>query len=234
MSVSEAARPSHTKQEPDLFFPASDSEDDDEVTAVPLPSSTIAADLSSSSTTLRQNGSASHRKGISPNNGDVKPLVGSQGSDIVPLDWKPDFSTPTAGPSKLKRPSPSRSPSSNIPPSFTDGYLGEFVCEGWSLSKGKGYCVPGSEVIFERPKAAKMAEDDSKILARSKDKIGPARLVNGKVVNAKAKPVGGKQVTLGALGMGKKAASTVSQNSVPRCSTDDREAHEKTSREACC
>jgi DNA repair protein RAD5 len=90
------------------------------------------------------------------------------------------------------------------------GYLGEFVCEGWSLSKGKGYCSPGSKIFFERPKPAKVVEDDARALARSKETIGPARLVNGKIVHAKGKPVAGKQMTLGSMGLGKRTATAVS------------------------
>ena len=65
-------------------------------------------------------------------------------------------------------------------------------------------------MVFERPKAAKAVEDDSKSIARSKEKIGPARLVNGKMVNAKGKPVTGKQMTLGSMGLAKKGAAAVS------------------------
>jgi hypothetical protein len=98
----------------------------------------------------------------------------------------------------------------SIPEGFAGGYLGEFVCEGWSLSKGKGYCSPGSKIVFERPKPPKTVEDEARTLARSKEKVGPARLVNGKVVHAKGKPVAGKQMTLGAMGMSKKAPPPVS------------------------
>ena len=38
------------------------------------------------------------------------------------------------------------------------------------------------------------------------EKVGPARLVNGKMVHGKSKTMAGKQVTLGSMGMGKKAA----------------------------
>jgi DNA repair protein RAD5 len=64
-------------------------------------------------------------------------------------------------------------------------------------------------VVFERPKVAKAVEDDAKSIARSKEKVGPARLVNGKMVNAKGKPVTGKQMTLGGM-MAKKASPAVS------------------------
>jgi hypothetical protein len=77
------------------------------------------------------------------------------------------------------------------------------------LSKGKGYCSNGSRIEFERPKPAKVTNDQSPF-EKSKEKLGPTKLVGGKVVTAKGKPGGGKQVTLGAM-MAKKAASAVSQ-----------------------
>jgi hypothetical protein len=82
------------------------------------------------------------------------------------------------------------------------------VCEGWSLSKGKGYCSPGSKVVFERPKASKGGESESKSLMTGKEKLGPARLVNGKMVHAKGKVTAGKQMTLGQM-MAKKATPAV-------------------------
>jgi DNA repair protein RAD5 len=123
--------------------------------------------------------------------------IKSQDSDIVPLDQPEPFSTNGAGPSRpLKRPSPeSRSSSFQVPSSFTGGYLGEFVCEGWSLSKGKGYCTPGSKIVFERPKTKAAVAQEKGLFGK-----GPAKLVGGKVVNAKT-----KQVTLGSM-MAKKAA----------------------------
>ena len=207
-----------SRKEPDLFFPSSDSEEE-EVLHINPTTSTIDGRSSSSSTTIKGIGihSSPIRNSSTLSNGETKPLISSQGSsDIIPLDascFQPTSSS--AGPSRHRRPSPlSHSSSSNVPLSFTSGYLGEFVCEGWSLSKGKGYCVPGSKVVFERPKIVKGSDEDAKIISRSKDKVGPAKLVNGKVVNAKSKPVGGKQVTLGSLGMGKKAASLAR---LPRC-----------------
>jgi DNA repair protein RAD5 len=133
----------------------------------------------------------------------------SQDSDIVPLDVPSSTlaasSSNGAGPSRhLKRPSPpSRASSYHVPAAFTGGYLGEFVCEGWSLSKGKGYCTPGSKIVFERPKPAKTATQDDSKPAGKMEKAGPGKLVGGKMVHSgKA-----KQVTLGAM-MAKKAAPT--------------------------
>jgi hypothetical protein len=194
-SPSPTPRPIRTS-EPDLFF-GSDSEDDAPV-AQSGPSSPVKLDLEPSPSMSRQ---------ARPNVG-IKRAT-SADSDIVAVDTKPPVAPSNAGPSvpTRKRPSVSRSPSGSIPPSFTGGYLGEFVCEGWSLSKGKGYCVPGSKVIFERPKPTKAAENGKTVMS-SGAKAGPTKLVNGKVVNGKGKPVG-KQMTLGSMGLGKKAATAV-------------------------
>lgn len=178
------------KSEPDLFFPSSDSEDEQPVVAGPSASSATPAVQASSSSRAAQSSS--------------RPRLRSSSPDIIAM---PSSSTQT--PLARKRPSASRTPSQTAPADFTTGYLGEFVCEGWSLSKGKGYCSAGSKVIFERPKAVKTAEEDKS--AGSKIKTGPARLVNGKMVHAKGKPAnGGKQATLGSMGMGKKATTAVS------------------------
>jgi hypothetical protein len=38
-------------------------------------------------------------------------------------------------------------------------------------SKGKGYCSPGSKVVFERPKASKGGESESKSLMTGKEPL---------------------------------------------------------------
>jgi DNA repair protein RAD5 len=177
--------------EPDLFFPASDSEDELAVVEKkPTPRT------SSSVTGVSVGKSSTAAKGRSSSSSGAY----DEDDEIIAI------AQPQAGPSSLKRPAPpARSPSSQarIPSSFSDGYLGEFVCEGWSLSKGKGYCTPGSKIVFERPKPAK-AQDEGKLPASGNmEKAGPARLVGGKVVNGKGK-VAGKQITLGAM-MSKKS-----------------------------
>ncbi|WWD17390.1 hypothetical protein CI109_101831 [Kwoniella shandongensis] len=198
------------KSSPDLFFPVSDSEEENEAPVV-RSSATIAGP--SSSSVKKENGSSSTfvSNGILDMDAKDEPQLffGSQNSDdIVPLDIKPPPPPSSAGPSSTRKRLMSQSPPSSIPQNFEAGYLGEFVCEGWSLSKGKGYCQPGSKVVFERPKPQKViTEEDARAAARSKEKAGPARLVNGKVVGAKAKPIAGKQMTLGSM-MGKKGAAT--------------------------
>ncbi|OCF36767.1 DNA repair protein RAD5 [Kwoniella heveanensis BCC8398] len=225
-SIASPPPPPTKRSSPDLFFPVSDSEEEDDIVAT---SSALAGPSSSAVKTevgsqqLDSNGnhrassaSTSQMRVNASRQQDTTSFFSSQNSDdVIPLDSNPAQSSArsagAAGPSSAtlaprKRGSKSsQSPPASIPASFETGYLGEFVCEGWSLSKGKGYCSPGSKVIFERPRAKNVVtlEDDAKVLARAKEKAGPARLVNGKVVGARAKPIGGKQVTLGSM-MGKK------------------------------
>jgi DNA repair protein RAD5 len=187
------AAPTRQKSEPDLFFPSSDSEDDrDDIMDI---KPTTVAEKRIPSPALRS------RSRTPPSNGHLKghKSIKSQDSDIIPIDQPSSSSANTngAGPSRpLKRPSPgSRTSSFQVPSSFTGGYLGEFVCEGWSLSKGKGYCTPGSKIVFERPKAKAAVSQEKGSFGK-----GPAKLVGGKVVNGKT-----KQVTLGSM-MAKKAA----------------------------
>lgn len=171
-----------------LFFPADSDSEEDEV---------VANGHDSGSEQPRQREAL-----FIPDDEDDIVVVGSTlRTSPGPSSSKPVTSSPlppssSAGPSKpTKRSTSSSQTHSSVRPGFTRGYLGEFVCEGWSLSKGKGYCSPGSRVIFERPKAKK---GDNPVGPDTSAKLGPARLVNGKVVHAKAK-IGGKQMTLGAM-----------------------------------
>lgn len=194
------------KSDPDLFFPASDSEDEDYVDDTPEKPRAKAGPSKVKPKT--SNGSSTFSRPA------PKARAMSADSDIVaysPVKRLPNAtasaSASTSGPSR-KRTSPSQSPPAVIPSDFTGGYLGEFVCEGWSLSKGKGYCQPGTKITFERPKpkVVNTAEADAKLLERSKEKLGPARLVNGRMVHGKGAPVKTKQATLGSM-MAKKAAT---------------------------
>ena len=198
---------SSREDEPDLFFPIS-SDSEDESTAV--PASTVTAgrsEVPSSATLVPSNPGRLNGEGSADANGGGQHLFSSQDSDVIPLGEPSTSTSRPRSPSLQKnrlsqtRPSLSRKPSV-IPTDFA-GYLGEFVCEGWSLSKGKGYCVPGSKIVFERPKPKKVQEADA---PRSGDKMGPARLVGGKIVNGKSKAAAGKQMTLGSMGLAKKAA----------------------------
>ncbi|KAK4685546.1 DNA repair protein RAD5, partial [Tremellales sp. Uapishka_1] len=167
--------------EPDLFFPASESEDEE---IVPIAKRKV-----SPRRTVRS-------PSISLTNGKI------EDDDIVPLSPRP-------GPSR-KRSSPSSGSPPAVPAGFQGGYLGEFVCEGWSLSKGKGYCTPGSKIIFERPKPIEPGKNGNV----GGVKTGPTKLVNGKTVNAKGKTAP-KQMTLGAMGLGKKGAAALPRKGFP-------------------
>jgi DNA repair protein RAD5 len=184
---------SMAEEEPGLFFPSSDDEDN---------ASTIASSTDVTSSALQLPPTSNGHVAKSP--------PGSPDGDIAPLDAPTHSfhvtSMPSSsylhlpGPSR-KRPSPSPSQSTQeIPRWFSHGYLGEFVCEGWSLSKGKGYCAPGSKVVFERPKPKKPAKDEKKFMsAYGTLQARPGRLVMGKFVPAKSKPLSAKERVRGAI-----------------------------------
>ncbi|GMK59160.1 hypothetical protein CspeluHIS016_0701750 [Cutaneotrichosporon spelunceum] len=171
-----------------LFFPAdSDSEGEAEITVPPAsdapPEGKEALFIPDDDDDIVATGSAPAPSSLGPSS--RQPSSGRQSSSPLPC---------SAGPSRSAK-RPASQARSTVRPGFKRGYLGEFVCEGWSLSKGKGYCSPGSKLVFERPKAKAAS---ATIGPDSSAKLGPARLVNGKVVHAKAK-IGGKQMTLGAM-----------------------------------
>ncbi|BEI81856.1 hypothetical protein CcaverHIS002_0210160 [Cutaneotrichosporon cavernicola] len=180
-----------------LFFPASDSESEGEVEVVDAPQSDAPSARKEAlfipdddDDDIVATGSAPARS--SPGPSSSRPASSSRlpSSAMQPSSPLP----PSAGPSRRTK-RPASQEQSTVRPGFVRGYLGEFVCEGWSLSKGKGYCSPGSKIVFERPKAKAAS---TTVGPDSSAKLGPARLVNGKVVHAKAK-IGGKQMTLGAM-----------------------------------
>lgn len=181
-----------------LFIPDEEPNEEDDVVVVggSAPSSRSSPGPSSS----RQPSSSRL-----PSNSKL-PSSTKQPSSPPPSSAGPSSAGPSsAGPSRPKRlAGQSEGERPTVRPGFTRGYLGEFVCEGWSLSKGKGYCSPGSKVVFARPKTKNV---DKTVGPDSSAMLGPARLVNGKVVHAKSK-IGGKQMTLGA--MMKKAPAPVS------------------------
>lgn len=217
LGVSELTANMSSPPKRNLFFPAdSDSEDE-----VPMPLVANGADSGAPSSSS----DAPKREALFIADDDNEDVVvtGSTSRSSPQPSSKPSRSSPappssSAGPSSrwpLKRGSSSSSQSrSTVRPGFTRGYLGEFVCEGWSLSKGRGYCSPGGKVIFERPRAK--SNEKTTIGQDTSAKLGPARLVNGKVVHAKSK-IGGKQMTLG--GMMKKAPTPV-VNALVREGTD--------------
>lgn len=218
---------SRQKSESDLFFPSSDSEEEPDRDGL-KPSTEAEHRMPSPSGSKAFNGSASGSRPRSPlfadsgetlvngnHSGRGHKSTKSQDSDIIAVDPPPSSKTVEAGPSRsLKRPSPpSRASSFQVPEGFSGGYLGEFVCEGWSLSKGKGYCSPGSKIVFERPKA-KSAPPEPKTTIGKGEKVGPGKLVGGKMVNSK-----GKQMTLGSM-MSKKPSPAPSKKSGTKPTVD--------------
>lgn len=89
----------------------------------------------------------------------------------------------------------SRQQMSRAKPTFERGLLGTCVCSAWSLTKGKGYCSPGSSVVIERPKTKeeKEAERLAKSAGKGKGKSsGPTVIKNGKVVKQSTLSLGSK------------------------------------------
>lgn len=172
--------------ESDLFFPAESDEEEEEFQFVP-------AGPSSQSSPRKTSRSSSAKESLFiPEDDDVVAVGGTSSPQ------------PSSSKRKQMESAGSSPPESGIRPGFTRGYLGEFVCEGWSLSKGKGYCSPGSKIVFERPNQKKNTTKNDE----GHQKIGPARLVNGKMVQAKSK-IGGKQMSLKSM-MAKKPPPAVS------------------------
>lgn len=199
------------KSSPDLFFPATDSEDEEQ-NDVPLTTVQSAQSISSkssinaASSSRPQHGSDTRAFAtISQTSFSAKAQDDSD-DDFSIVGHNPASSHPqgaSAAPRKKRslqlahshHSSPSSSPAppdSMIRADFRKGFLGEFVCEGWSLSKGRGYCSPGTKIVIERPKSKSTDVDTPK--SRQKDN-GPVRLVNGKVVGG----VKSKQMTLGSM-----------------------------------
>lgn len=176
----------------DLFFPAESDEEEEDFQFVPAAASASASAGPSSQSSPRKTSRASSAK---------ESLFIPDDDDVFAVGTT---SSPQPS-SKRKEMEPGSSPpESGLRPGFERGYLGEFVCEGWSLSKGKGYCSPGSKIVFERPNQKQNAKKNDE----GHQKIGPARLVNGKMVQAKSK-IGGKQMSLKNM-MAKKPPPAVS------------------------
>lgn len=80
-------------------------------------------------------------------------------------------------------------------PAFERGLLGSCVCSAWSLTKGKGYCSPGSIVVIERAKTKEEREAErlAKGAAKGKGKSSaPTVIKNGKVVKQTTLSLGSK------------------------------------------
>ncbi|KIR40593.1 DNA repair protein RAD5 [Cryptococcus deuterogattii 99/473] len=203
-----------TKSSPGLFFPATDSEDEEQddaplTTAQPTQSTSSKLSFNIASSSRPQDESATSATKAST------AISETSSSAKVQNDSDDDFSIvghnpasshpqrPSAGPQRKRSlqqahshncsSSSSPAPSASvIPADFRKGFLGEFVCEGWSLSKGRGYCSPGTKIVIERPKN-KSADVDTPKSGRNDS--GPVRLVNGKVVGG----IKSKQMTLGSV-----------------------------------
>ncbi|WVQ88936.1 DNA repair protein RAD5 [Cryptococcus gattii] len=200
-----------TKSSPGLFFPATDSEDEEQ-DDVPLtaaqPTQSTSSKLSfniASSSRLRGEGATKASTAISEASSSANAQNDSD-DDFSIVGHKPASShpqRPSAGPQRKRSSQQAHShhcssssspapPASVIPVDFRKGFLGEFVCEGWSLSKGRGYCSPGTKIVIERPKNKSADVDTSK---SGRNDNGPVRLVNGKVVGG----IKSKQMTLGSM-----------------------------------
>lgn len=196
-----------TKSSPELFFPATDSEGEEQ-NDVPL---TIVHPTQSTSSKFSINIASSSRPQHGITTGDFEATSQTSAHDDVDDDFSivghnPASSHPqgTIVAPRRKRSlqqahshhsSSSSSPVPSAPvirADFRKGFLGEFVCEGWSLSKGRGYCSPGTKIVIERPKSK--STDVGAPKPGRKDS-GPVRLVNGKVVGG----VKSKQMTLGSM-----------------------------------
>lgn len=192
----------------DLFFPVSD--DEDEIQEVDPPGQAI--DLSAA--TPHATGDGRPQPLSSANGGSSEARASANATNQSPASHPLAGTSNAIASSLTKRSatSPTRSSASDEPYSdalprhiidemvrnatsgpvrraFSSGYLGEFVCEGWSLSKGKGYCSPGSEVIFERPKVKTPAEKPNSFSKWEEtfrsEKLKPAKLSQGRLVKSK-------------------------------------------------
>ncbi|ODO09770.1 DNA repair protein RAD5 [Cryptococcus amylolentus CBS 6273] len=188
---------------PGLFFPPSDSEGED--SSYTPARATVAPKAARSSENSANTRPKPIKRGSSSQiQSDVVEI--SDDDDDIAIVKAPSSSSGAASRKRSRRGSQSRDqnhvPTAVIPSGFKSGFLGEFVCEGWSLSKGRGYCSSGTKIIIERnkPKDSDAAESSKKPKGGETD-TGRVRLVGGKVVGGKAKP---KQTTLAST-MNKKA-----------------------------
>ncbi|KIR74274.1 DNA repair protein RAD5 [Cryptococcus deuterogattii CA1014] len=203
-----------TKSSPGLFFPATDSEDEEQddaplTTAQPTQSTSSKLSFNIASSSRPQDESATSATKASTAISETSSSAKAQNDSdddfsIVGHNPAPSHpQRPSAGPQRKRSlqqahshncsSSSSPAPSASvIPADFRKGFLGEFVCEGWSLSKGRGYCSPGTKIVIERPKN-KSADVDTPKSGRNDS--GPVRLVNGKVVGG----IKSKQMTLGSV-----------------------------------
>lgn len=95
---------------------------------------------------------------------------------------KPATSKPTQKPTR----EPTKAKSKARLPTFERGLIGTCYCSAWSLTKGKGYCTPGSTIVIERPKTReeREAERAAKTSSLGAGKAGTTVIKNGKIVKS--------------------------------------------------
>lgn len=200
-----------TKSSPGLFFPATDSEDEEQddaplTTAQPTQSTSSKPSFNIASSSRLQGESATKASTAISEASSSANAQNDSDDDFSIVGHNPASShpqRPSAGPQRKRSLQQAHSnncgsssspapPASVIPADFRKGFLGEFVCEGWSLSKGRGYCSPGTKIVIKRPKNKSGDVDTPK---SGRNGSGPVRLVNGKVVGG----IKSKQMTLGSM-----------------------------------
>ncbi|WVO16207.1 hypothetical protein L204_103878 [Cryptococcus depauperatus] len=169
------------RSSPDLFFPASDSEGEGDELSVSVvqPSAEFEVKTGSSraSSSILRISQGRQKSQCSP-----IPIHRDDSDDEITIVGD---KTLLAKSDKLprKRRQSSQSVVDDTVPHFEKGFIGEFVCEGWSLSKGKGYCSVGSKIVVEKLQTKSNDVEDSK----TNQNTGPVRLIGGKLYGGKGK-----------------------------------------------
>lgn len=128
----------------------------------------------------------------------VKPLVSATTSTSRTSD------KPMAGPSVPRSTQASLLSSSPRLNEFSTGFIGEYYTTGYSLNQGKGYITERAPIIIERTKTQEERDQEKakKAVSPAIHSGKPGMVKNGKLVRPQVK--GGKQATLGSMGMGNK------------------------------
>lgn len=235
-----------SSEETDLFFPVSDDEDEIQEVAPPAQAIDSSAATPNGLATI---GNGRVQSSSSANGGSSEVRTSATGGRSSPAAFSDARTNNAVASSSTNRPalSPNPSDAADEPYSdrlprhvldqmvndavsrpvrraFSSGYLGEFVCEGWSLSKGKGYCSPGSTVFFERPKIKQpKAEKSSNWWEEtlSTQKLKPAKLSQGKLVKSKlAEKSPTRSELMAAFTAERKAASAAARKPVRKPEVD--------------
>jgi DNA repair protein RAD5 len=128
--------------------------------------------------------------------------VKKEDQDVVMLS-SPEVIRIAKKPSTMQKPTRETKPKTKARlQTFERGLIGTCYCSAWSLTKGKGYCSPGSKIVIERPKTKE--EKEAERLAKSVKSVGTGKagttvIKNGKIVKKAtstikptAKPITGK------------------------------------------